>query len=167
MSHLLDPRPQPWQPRSQEEYDRQAEQQERQRRQRADRERWAFHGLLSPEEQAKAKVRAGRRWICEVEGHDWKVVGVDDEYETLQCYRCDDVRLVLSQKKYDAYALGGWIEDDASEEDAYQEQLHRKAMRRRRRERGGESDAHGHQFAYVPRLGCEMCRDCGVMKGEC
>ena len=88
----------PWQSgfRSEKEYEAYAEQEERERRRREDRERRAFHGLLTEEELAQARVRVERRWICAVEGHDWKRTETTaDGYEAWQCCRCDNVPFIL------------------------------------------------------------------------
>ncbi len=83
---------------SEKEYEAYAEQQERQRQRREDLERWAFHGLLTEEELARARVRVERRWICAVEGHDWQTLGATaNGFEILQCYRCDNVRLIRAE----------------------------------------------------------------------
>ena len=82
--------------RSDKEYEAYADQQERQRRRREDREKWGFaDGLPTKEELAEAKLRAQRRRICGVEGHDWQLVKVtEDGYLVQQCYRCDNLRFL-------------------------------------------------------------------------
>ena len=95
--------------RSYKDYEAYAEQQERRRRRQEDRERWAFDRLLTEEELAQAKERVERRWICAVEGHDWKRVDTTgDDYEVLQCYRCDNLRFVV--RDVSAKAKDGDIE---------------------------------------------------------
>ena len=81
---------------SDKEYEAYAGQRERQQRRREERERWEFDGVPTEEEQAAAKVRVERRWICVVESHDWETVDRWPEWgcQVQQCYRCHNVRLI-------------------------------------------------------------------------
>ena len=82
--------------RSDKEYEAHAEEQEGQRRRQEDREKWSFDGFPTEEELAQAKERVERRWICVVEGHDWKTVGATPNgYQIEQCCRCDNVRFAV------------------------------------------------------------------------